>query len=50
MNFQKRIDSTFTDLSQGWSFSAGRAWGVTGLSIDAGVSVSGQLVKYLKWW
>ena len=48
MNLQKRIDSSFTNLSQGWSFSAGRAWGVTGVSIDAGISVSGQFVLYLK--
>ena len=47
MNFQKRIDSSFTDLTQGWSSSAGKAWGITGVSVDAGISVAGQLVLYL---
>ena len=43
-NIQKKIDSTFTDLSSEWSVHGGKAWGITGISLEAGVSVEFYIV------
>lgn len=46
-NIQKAINSTFTDLTSGWTVTGGRAWGTAGISIEAGITVSAGLVGYL---
>jgi hypothetical protein len=47
-NIQKVIDNSFMDISQGWGVTGSRSWRVTGISLEAGVTVSGGLVGYLQ--
>jgi len=46
-NIQKNIDKTFTDLTAGWSVTGSKAWGVAGVSLEAGVTITGGVVVYM---
>ncbi|MDZ4199976.1 MAG: RHS repeat-associated core domain-containing protein, partial [Kiritimatiellia bacterium] len=47
-NIQKSITDSFTDITQGWSASGGTAWGLTGMSLEAGITVSGGVAGYIQ--